>query len=656
MKSLWKRYDIALILFVLGSAFVGFIWYETHNTLLTASTGAVFSLCVIIKIIHSELYSRKLYVRAKRFSELLGPDNKEAFENLKISCCLIDSEGNILWCNPYFLKAFEIKASTPDTGIKDLLDLSDIEGLKKGEGYSFNLGKRWYTVNSCVINISDDERNYLLYFFDETEFIELKKRFRDTRPVIIHTIIDNAGDIYDRFKESECTAVFSVIEQEIYDWAAQFGVLCRKYSSTRMLILGDEQALQKMIANKFSVLERIRGLTYSSQRVDVTLSVGIGHGGSLEQIFDFSRQALDMSQSRGGDQVSIKDAQKYTFFGGISEGKEQKNKVKTRYMAKAVSEHIRSAEKVIVMGHRFSDFDAFGSAAGICCLAKNLGVPAYICVDRTTSLAGAMIDQYVAKFGFDVVVSPERARQLANEKTLVVVTDTHKRDFTECPELLDDALMVMVIDHHRKSVDFIDNTVLFYHRPNSSSASEMVAELLEYSEPKSTLDPVTAQAMLAGIMLDTRGFVLRCNVRTFEAAAYLRGCSANTVSTKKLFSSDMELFRKRNAVIDSAVKYKNCCAIAVADFESPNIRLITSQAADEMLNIEDVKSSYVLYKNGTDINISARSYGEMNVQLIMETLGGGGHQAMSACQLHDTDFDSALEKLHQAIDTYFEEN
>ena len=656
MKSFLKRYNVDIPIFFLGIALLTFIaLYSKNNTLLIVSS-LVFGGAFVLRVVYTELYTRKLHTRAESFSRILDVRSSYAFENLKLACCLIDSEGEIIWYNPVFEESFNVDKSTSESRIHVITGVNDLGKLKKGEGFRFRFDKHSYSVNSAEILLSDTEKDYLLYFYDQTELINLRKKFRDTRPVVMLSLLDNSDDLYEKFRESECAAIFSLIEQKIDSWASSYGAMCRKYSNARMLIIAEEKSLQKMIKAKFEILETVRTLTYNDVPLDITLSIGIGHGGELGEVRDYARQALDMSQSRGGDQVCIKDEQNYVFFGGVSEGKEQKNKVKTRFMAKSIAELIRSSSNVIIMGHRFSDFDAFGSAAGIYCLSKQLNVPAYIAVDKETTLATSMIDQYVAKFGLDTIVSGSRAMSLVENDTLLVVVDTHKRDFTEFPELVDACRRKMVIDHHRKSVGFIEDTVMFYHRPNSSSASEMVAEILQYAEQPDFLDPVTAQALFAGIMLDTRNFIIRCGVRTFEAAAYLKSQNANTVAAKKLFASDMDLFRLRNAVIDSAVKYKNVCAISVADFEDRNIRLITSQAADEMLNIQNVKSSFVLYKNGDFTNISARSYGEMNVQLIMELLGGGGHQAMSACQLKDTDFEDAIKLLKGAIDKYLEDN
>lgn len=375
----------------------------------------------------------------------------------------------------------------------------------------------------------------------------------------------------------------------------------------------------------------------------------------MPEAHNSAKQALDMAQSRGGDQVAVKHEVQYKFYGGVSAGHEKKNKAKTRLIAKTIAEIIRESENVVIMGHRFSDFDAFGSAVGIYSIANHFGKKTNIVLNKKNSLAMPLVERFEAHYGNEVIVQPDKAGALVNENTLLVVVDTHKQDVTEMPELIDKTEKIMVIDHHRKSVGFIENTVMFYHMPNSSSASEMVAELVQYVDSKPIINQFDALALFAGILLDTRNFIIRAGVRTFEAAAYLRSRGANTVETKKLFSNDMEIFRKRNTIIDSAIEYRGC-AISFFDEKDDNMRLITSQAADEMLNIEGVKASFVLYASGSGVNISARSYGEMNVQLIMEAMGGGGHQTMSACQLLDVSFEEAQKQLEAAIDDFIENN
>ncbi len=649
MKKLWERFDTSVIAFFVGLALSAATAF--FNIWLAVLQVVFVVIFAVSKFFYTKRKKEKLLYQAKTFSELLDYKTSKTWRSLTVACCVIERDGNILWLNDKFAESFHLDENVSLTNIQSILQRQNIEKVIAGRGFHIKVASQYFSVYSNDIE-TENGANYLLYFFDETKLRLTEKEYYDTRPSIMLAVIDNADELYQNFKESECAAIFSEIQHIIDEWVTSYGGLCRKFSDARRLIIVEERGLSKMISDKFSVLDKVRNLTYNERPCEVTLSIGVGRESDYLNSNNSAKQALDMAQSRGGDQVAIKHEAQYKFYGGVSQGFEKKNKVRTRLIAKTIANIIKDSDNVLIMGHRFSDFDSFGSAAGIYCIARHFGIPASIVVDMNTTLAKPLID----KFADDenMITDPSGASELINENTLVVVVDTHKRDFTECPELIDKAPKVMVIDHHRKSAQFIENTVVFYHMPNSSSTCELVTELVEYVDSKPFLDALTAQALFSGILLDTRNFVIRTGIRTFEAAGYLRSRNANTIEAKKLFSNDMEIFRLRNAVIDNAQTYKDVCAVSVFDRENKNIRLITSQAADEMLNIDGIKASFVLYKNKNETDISARSFGEINVQLIMESLGGGGHQAMSACQLPNTSLEEAKEKLFEAIDKYLE--
>lgn len=651
MKKLWNRYDTSVLAAVLGFIFVFITLY--FSFWLALAELLILLILIFSKVQYTKRVKNKLAYKAKEFSRQISTKEGGVFETLTVACAIINDFGEILWLNSSFKEGFNISDDDSRVNINDILKRDCLPKVIAGRGFKVKVYKKYFSVYSNEFQ-SDDGKFYLLYFFDETKLRLTEKEYYDSRPSIMLSVIDNAEEIYQNFKESDCAAIFSKIEKLIDNWASSYGGLCRKFSNARMLIFIEEKGLQKMIADKFSILESVRNFTYEGTACEVTLSVGVGKEGNLLDANNSAKQALDMAQSRGGDQVAIKHEAQYKFFGGVSEGFEKRNKVRTRLIAKTITEVIKDSGNVLVMGHRFSDFDAVGSSIGISRIAKHFNIPVNIVVDKKTSLASPLIDKLVENGEEELLVSAQNARNYVNENTLLIVVDTHRQSFTDCPELLDIVDKKMVIDHHRKSVDYIKDTVVFNHMPNVSSASEMVTELIQYADTKPFLDPLGALALLSGIMLDTRNFVLRTGVGTFEAAAYLKSRNANTVMVKKLFSNDMEIFRMRNSVIDSAEKYRDCCAISVTESIMENVRLITSQAADEMLNIEGVKASFVIYKNGDSVNISARSFGEINVQLIMESLGGGGHQSMSACQIPDVSVYEAEIILEKAIDNYLD--
>lgn len=653
MKYLWKKYDVSIIACIFVALFIGCTF--TFDWITATIELVVFAVFLTVKLIIVERKKKKLLYQIKAVSDELSFETGKAFSRLQIPCAVIEADGLIRWFNDAFKVSFLVDYNTEILNIKELVRKEKIEKLTQACGYRIKIDSRYFAIFSNNIKFEDDDV-YLLYFFDETKLRQVEKEYYDSRPSILLTALDNASEVYQLFKESECAEIFSQIDKLLDDWAGRYGGLCRKISNTRAIIIVEERGLQRMITDKFYILEKIRDYKYNGRSAELAISIGIGKEQTFVESNNSAKQALDMSQSRGGDQVSIKHQAEYKFYGGVSAGHEKRNKVKTRLIAKTIAEIINDCDNVLIMGHRFSDFDAFGAAVGVYSIAKHFSKKANIVIDTKTSLAMPLVEKFVESAGKDVLVTPERSFGLVHDNTLLFVVDTHKKDFTECPELVDRVKKVVVIDHHRKSVNFIENTVVFYHMPNSSSASEMLTEIAQYIDSKPVIDSVAALALFSGIMLDTRNFIIRSGVRTFEAAAYLKSRAANTVEVKKLFSNDMDIFRYRNEIIDKAEIYAGNCAVSISELDNKNIRLITSQAADEMLNIEGVKASFVVFKNNNSIGISARSYGEVNVQIIMEYLGGGGHQTMAACQFSDISIDEAIKKLYSSIDKYYDNN
>ena len=408
-----------------------------------------------------------------------------------------------------------------------------------------------------------------------------------------------------------------------------------------------------MMEERFKVLDEARKITVG-ERLCVTLSIGVGHGAdTLAESEVFAKQALDMSLGRGGDQVAVKTENGFQFFGGVSKGIEKQSKIKSRIIATAMQELISNSEQVFLMGHHFGDLDSVGSAAGLAGAIKQTGKPAFVVVDPVNNLSKPLINRLIETEGKELFMDVDEALMNISEDTLLIIVDTHNKDFIESRELYERARQVIVIDHHRKTVNFIDNAVIFHHEPYASSACEMVSELIQYFPNPNKLSSAYAEALLSGIMLDTKNFIMKTGVRTFEAAAFLRKMGADTVAVKSLFSNSIETYQRKAQLVASAEVY-NRCAIASTDNPSADIRVVAPQSADELLNITNVDASFVIYSTNNCINISARSMGAMNVQLIMERLGGGGHQTMAATQLYDTSIADAKQSLIHAIDDYLE--
>ena len=361
-----------------------------------------------------------------------------------------------------------------------------------------------------------------------------------------------------------------------------------------------------------------------------------------------------MALGRGGDQVAVMKDDTYEFFGGVSAGIEKMSKVRSRVIATSISRVISESDRVLIMGHRFSDLDSVGAAVGLQPVIRDaFKKPCYVVINKQTSMAKSLIELVEAD-NRDVFITPEEAAHNLSVKTLMIIVDTHIPDFVESPELLSKCRKVVVIDHHRKNVNYIDDALVFFHEPTVSSASEMVTELITYLG-ENCVSRLQAEALLSGIMLDTKNFVLRTGVRTFEAAAFLRKKGADTVETKELFSSSLETHKKKYKIVDNAEIVCGCAVAATLD-EDPNIRMVAAQAADELLTVENVAASFVIFASDGVLNISARSYGRLNVQLVMEVLGGGGHQNMAAAQLSNITLSEAREKLIAAIRVCIEDN
>ena len=454
---------------------------------------------------------------------------------------------------------------------------------------------------------------------------------------------------------SEDARINSEVETTLNNWAHSMGGFLQKSAGgSRFLLLTDEKNIMEAKKKRFEVLDHIRNIKTADNR-SATISVGIGRGASnFAESELWARQALDMALGRGGDQVAIKqESDDYEFFGGLSKGVEKRDKVRTRVIAASLSDHIKASDVVLVMGHKYSDLDAIGSAIGMwSAAAKGLKKTAYVVVNRSQTLASSLIESTAGYPGRrrpgNFYSAVAEAITLVTPKTLLIVTDTHSPDFVESQDLLSAVNRVVVIDDHRMMVKHITNAIVFYHEPYASSASEMVAELVQYIG-NNTLGRVEAEALMAGIMRCTSGAaVMKCGVRTFEAASYLRRRGADTVQVKRLFSDTIDTYKAKFRLVSAAEVYGNC-AIACAQEETDNIRVVAAQAADELLAIQGVVVSFVVFPSGDHVNISARSLGDVNVQLIMEALGGGGHLTMAGTQLSDISVKEAKARLLEVL-------
>lgn len=611
---------------------------------------AIFAAFVVLALVSNIISLKHKDEMISSLNRSLDFSEKDNLKEFPMPVLVCTAAGRILWFNALFSSRVLGEYSLMSDDVTQFLNGHSAQELKTHDRIFADVYDNSYSIYPFPITVRGDAA-YVLIFSDETEMRKVYYEYRLSRPSVMLMSIDNLDEIEQAYADGDFDAMRSRAEKLIDTWLGEYGCLVRKLGDGRFVVVCEERDLEKMVEKKFSVLDLIRKYEYEGKLVGITLSVGVGKGKTLREGEANARQALDMAVGRGGDQAAILKNDGYEFFGGVSKGVEKRSKARTRIVASAIQKLMENSSDVLIMGHRFSDLDSVGSAVGVLCAARAVNKDAKIVVNRRQSLAQALIDT-VEKSSGDVFCTPEEALKLLNKKTLLIIVDTHRCEVVESAELYRQAETVVVIDHHRKNVDFISNSIVFQHDPNASSACEMVAEMLQYMPVKPKITPGDADAMLAGIMLDTRNFALKTGVRTFEAAAFLKSKGADTVKVRKLFMNKMESLKLRNEVIASAQNYRSC-AIAFADIVSDDIRTITSQAADELLNIDGICASFAMFESDGTVNISARSLGEINVQLVMETLGGGGHHTMAAAQLQGCDRETATTRLYAAIDEYF---
>ena len=586
-----------------------------------------------------------------RLSKKFDYTDKKVLSSFPLPVAVCGTDGTVAWCSERFINEIAGGEITDAADVSLFTNGVDIDALIHEGEISVLINGRYYSVYSFPYRYNGEDC-CILYYLENTRLRKTEIAYIESRPYAIMIEMDNLDDSRTDYRDSERTEIKSQIEAALDNWSESYNSFIKRVGDDRYIMVTEAKNLNLMVEDGFSILETVRNYEYKGKRIGVTLSIGVSSGDNIKMCERNARNALEMALGRGGDQVAIKKKDSYDFIGGVSKSAEKRTKVKSRVVASALAELIKNSSNVIIMGHSYTDLDAVGAAAGIVCAAQSFGIPAYIATDKNKTLASSLIDMLRGEGFEDTIVGKERAAELLNKNSLLIVVDTHIESFVEFPKLYEKAEIKVIIDHHRRAVSNIEDAVIFHHDPGASSASEMVAELLQYINSDIEVTKPVAEALLAGIMLDTKNFVIRAGVRTFEAAAFLKDKGADTVSVKKLFSNSMDVNKLRNKVIASAESFMGC-AVSTADIDSPDIRIIAAQAADELLNISDIKASFVIFENAGSVNISARSMGEVNVQIIMESLGGGGHQTMAACQLKGYDVPDAKSALYGAIEKFF---
>lgn len=590
---------------------------------------------------------------------------KSSLINSPFPLVILETNGNIVWKSSKFVTEFadiDMDNYIDDLiiDIKDEIEKSDNK-KRKSVIRQIQIGKKTYTVQGEFAKSKKYERKkspeymMILYFIDETEKVKLKQENEDKKICVGIIMIDNYEEVTQRVDAEQKAQLMAKVESTIYDWVNETNGILVKADRDTYVYVFEQKNLEKIKEEKFAILDSIKNLV-RKDKIQLTLSIAISNEGDTERdVYKSASAAMDVILGRGGDQAVIRQNGKYLFFGGKVEEVEKRTKVKARIVAHALEELIKENDKIMIMGHTNPDIDAIGSALGIYRIAKTLEKEAKIVANVETpsikDLYESIKDQYQ-----EVFISSETALAQVDSGTLIIVVDTHKKTYVESPELLTKTNKIVIIDHHRRSADFIDNSILTFQEVYASSAAELVTEIIQYTQNEVELSEVEAEALYAGIMMDTKNFTFKTGVRTFEAAAYLRRCGVDIIKVKKWFQSDLESYNTISEIVRKAEIVRDSIGISIYDVQEKETSLICAKAADELLTIGNITASFVLgLMEDGKVCISGRSIGDVNVQMILEKLGGGGHITLAGAQLENVTIDEAKQELISKINEYFEE-
>ena len=577
------------------------------------------------------------------------------FENSRIQYSLtglpiptmLIADGRVLWYNTIFREEVLNGTDAVTRPIDRLFPELDLAVCSRPHGQDLTVGDKRFTAYAGAAKGSRGAN--IVYLVDDTVYKQTLEEYTASRPACLIIVIDSYDELFDDMKDSEQAKELEAINSLLEAYIAKSTGFLRKISNSRYIAVVEERDIHWMLQERFEILDQVRALHPGGF---TTLSIGVGHGGkTLQECHQMARESIDIALGRGGDQAAVKTVDGFEFYGGISHGVEKRSHVRSRIIANALCDLIKKSDSVIIMGHRMSDLDAIGSAIGALRICKICGVPAVIAVNSDATLAGPLLKTFIDAGEGHNFILPDQTLDVITPRTLLIVVDTYQKRLLESQKIYEKCKRVVVIDHHRMAVGHIDNPLLLYHEPYASSASELVCELLQFLPKEDNITALEAQALLAGIMLDTRSFALHVGVRTFEAAAWLRSRGAQTADTKLLFNTSKEEYEARAHIVESAYIYKGC-AIALSEELDAGMNVVLPMAANDLLTINGVDASFVAVAKNGGVNISARSMGALNVQVILEPLGGGGHLMMAGAQLHDCTLQDAETRIREQIDIY----
>lgn len=664
-------------------------WPMFFGILLILMTIQLFSVSVrsgVIGIGYTILYlmiaglinfsgRRKLKKDLIEFATNYGEMQMRMMKTLTVPFAILSEDGHMLWGNDEFVSVIVNKkaARRNIANIFEEITLDSLPDTDEVKVVHVRTEDKYYrvvmrlvesdnagdgdTVKTDINQLMDNSRLISVFLYDETDIMELEQKREAENLVVGLLYIDNYDELIDSIDEIRQSLIMALIDRKINKYMQGIDAISKKLEKDKFLFMFKQSYLSEICSNRFAILEEIRDINLGNES-SATISIGIGVGrDTFVERYDLARAAIDLALGRGGDQAVVKSIDQEKFYGGKSVQIERNTRVKARVKAHALKELIEGKERVVVMGHSIGDVDSFGASIGIYRIAKTLNRKANVVLNEVSQSVKPIRDRFYTKeYEEDMIITGDEAKELVDENTVLVIVDVNRASYTECPELIEQAQSVVVIDHHRQAGDAIDKAVLFYIEPYASSASEMVAEISQYIGSGLKLKSAEAEAMYAGIMIDTNYFSNKTGVRTFEAMAYLRRNGADAVRIRKAFREDIDEYKIRAAAIQDTELYEGVFAIAESKsegIESPTV--FASKIANSLLDISNVKASFVLTKYRGKVYISARSIDEVNVQVMMERLGGGGHINMAGAQLENVEVEEAKNMIKQEIDSMIEE-
>ena len=623
----------------------------------------LMAIIIIYTLLENSKKKNELVNHIEEITMDVSSAGKSTLVNSPIPLILIETDGNIIWRSKKFTEVFAgADMNTYLNPIVKEMKLDIINNQNPELERQFSIDGRTYKIYGSVSKSRKRDKRkqkeyvLILYFIDDTENINLLNKYNDQTTCVGVINIDSYEEILQRALPEEKIEILSKIEKTIMDWAAETGGLIIKNDSNTFVYVFEQQYLKKIEKEKFNILDKVKNI-YTEMKFAITLSISISTEGKTN--YDKYKNAIagmEIVLGRGGDQAVVKKDGKYKFYGGKTLETEKRTRVKPRNISRSISEAITNSSNVIIMGHRNIDIDAMGSALGMYRVTKTLGKECYIVTEPQGDTLGKFIDELnkITEYK-ESIVTEEEAIKLISKDTLLIIVDTHKNNYVEFPTILNAVEKKVIIDHHRKSPEFIENTVVSFHEVYASSTAELVTEIIQYSAEDVKLNLIEAESLYGGIMVDTKNFTFKTGVRTFEAAAYLRKFGVDIIKVKKWFQADLESYNEIAEIVKNAEIIEENIALSICTKEDENTNLICAKAADELLTISNITASFVMGKMGEKIVISGRSIGDINVQIILEKLGGGGHITLAGAQLEGFTLEEAHDELVIRINEYLVE-